>query len=110
MVERYGAVRLGVAGENIIIETDRLWSADDLAAGITIAGVDGSSVRLETPRPAEPCLEFTSFLLGLRERAPRDQVISELDFLSGGMRGFLVEAGRLRTPFEIAVGAEAVLG
>ena len=96
MASRFGDVPLGVAGENVVIETERTWTADDLASGVIIETIEGSQLLLESPRPAEPCLEFTSFLLGLPVRAHRDQVLPDLDFLSGGMRGFIVDVGRVR--------------
>lgn len=105
MASRFGDVPLGIAGENVVIETERTWTAADLAAGLIVETTEGSELLLGTPRPAEPCLEFTSFLLGLPERASRGDVLADLDFLSGGMRGFIVDVGRVREVVRIAVGA-----
>jgi len=107
MRRRFGDVPLGVAGENLVVETDRRWEVAEMAAGVAIR-TSGSAAELVlgTARPAEPCLEFTSFLLGLPERAARSDVDAELEFLGGGLRGFLVDAGRIRSPQPVAVGDE----
>ena len=107
MAQRFGDLPLGVAGENLIVGTERRWTVSDLEPGVAIHPADGESEAVFAPvRPAEPCLEFASFVLGLPERAARDDVRDELDFLSGGMRGFLVDPARLRSPHPVAVGDE----
>ncbi len=58
---------------------------------------------------ATPCLEFTSYLLGLPTRAARGDVEGELEFLDEGTRGFLLDVGRVREPLRVAVGDEVVL-
>jgi hypothetical protein len=68
-----------------------------------------NGVELVGPRVAAPCLEFTSYLLGLPERASRDNVSGELEFLDGGTRGFLLDVGRVREPLRVAVGDEVTL-
>jgi hypothetical protein len=110
MTERFGHVPLGVAGENVIAETPRRWTADELEGGVVVRpGGGGDDLVLRPVRPAEPCLEFTSFLLTLPRRAARDDVASELEFSSGGTRGFLVDPGSVRTPQPVAVGDEVWL-
>lgn len=107
MGSRFGDLALGMAGENIIVATQRRWSAAELAPGVVVRGGDDrDDLVLGPARPAEPCLEFTSFLLGLSRRAGRDEVETELAFLSGGTRGFLLDPGRLRSPQPLAVGDE----
>ena len=109
MQDRYASVPLGVAGENIIVATDRRWDATQLAGGVVIEGSDRDAVELPAAYPAAPCLEFTSFLLRLPERAARDDVIDELDFLDGGTRGFIVDAARLATPAAVRIGDQVRL-
>lgn len=101
---RFGETALGVGGENLIVETGRRWSLDDLGAGVVVNGVE-----LTAPRVAAPCIEFTSYLLGWPERPSRDDVASELEMLDGGTRGFLLDVGRVRVPLRIAVGDEVSL-
>jgi hypothetical protein len=107
MAERFGDVPLGEGGENLIVATDRRWTLDDLAGGVVVRSAAGEDVVFDGVRPAEPCLEFTSHLLGLAECATRDEVLAELDFLAGGTRGFLLD-GRLRGPHVVAVGDEVL--
>jgi hypothetical protein len=106
MAERFGDVPVGIAGENVIVDTPRRWSAGAMANGVVVRTAGGDEVVLSPARPAEPCLEFASFLLGLPRRAERNEVASELEHLSGGTRGFLVDPGRIRTPLPIAAGDE----
>jgi hypothetical protein len=101
---RFGPVPLGIGGENMIVSSDRRWTEEDLGGGVVVNGVE-----LVSPRVAAPCLEFTSYLLGLPERAPRDDVTGELEFLDGGTRGFLLDVGRVREPLRVAVGDEVTL-
>ena len=106
MAARYGDVPLGVAGENIIVATDRPWAEDELASGVVIRGDDGREVVFPAAPPAAPCLEFTTYLLQLPERATRDDVEDDLDFLGGGMRGFLIDASRIRANVPVRLGDE----
>ncbi len=109
MAERYGDVPLGVAGENIIVESDRLFDGAALANGIVIRSGDGGEVVFPSASPAAPCLEFTSYLLGLPHRAGRDDVAADLDFLGGGMRGFIIDAAQVRNPAPVRLGDEVHL-
>lgn len=110
MAERFGDVPVGVAGENVIVDTPRRWTAHEMAGGVVVRSAAGGEDLLLAPaRPAEPCLEFTSFLLGLLRRAERDDVARELELLGGGTRGFLVDPGRVRVPRPLAVGDEVWL-
>ncbi len=106
MEERYGGVPLGVAGENIIVEATRRWEERELAAGVVIRSADGSELEFPAAPAAAPCLEFTSFLLGLPHRASRHEVDADLDFLDGGTRGFIIDASRIRTPSPVRLGDE----
>ena len=101
---RFGSVPIGIGGENVIVATDRRWTEEGLGAGVVVNGVE-----LVDPRVATPCLEFTSYLLGLPERAARDEVIGEMEFLDGGTRGFLLDVGRVREPLRVAIGDEVGL-
>jgi hypothetical protein len=64
---RYGEVPLGVAGENIVVRTDRVVKLDELGEQILVRG-DGREAVLLPEKVAKPCLQFTSYMLGLRRR------------------------------------------
>ncbi|HHC09520.1 MAG TPA: hypothetical protein ENK55_12555 [Actinobacteria bacterium] len=104
MAARFGErVRLGIAGENLVVDGPAV-RTEDLAGGLVIVTADGVEVELRAPRPAAPCREFTTFLLGGREPRPRDELVDELEFLSGGTRGFIVSVGHLTAPVVLRVG------
>jgi hypothetical protein len=88
MRERFGArVVPGCAGENIILETDRRFTFDDLRAGLAI--VDGTGqerVRLRVLDVARPCRPFTGWALG--QHVEPEVLRDSLKFLDQGMRGF----------------------
>jgi hypothetical protein len=93
----YGAMRtqlgsrieLGCAGENIIVEATRRFAITDLETGIAILAPDGSErLRLSVFDVAHPCRPFTGWALG--RTVESDVLKSSLQFLEGGMRGFLL--------------------
>jgi hypothetical protein len=88
MSAEFGGVPVGIAGENIIVDGPAL-RMDDLGDGVVIRTRDGREIMLGDLRPAEPCLPFTSFLVGSDEVLPRAAIAGEMAFLSGGTRGFL---------------------
>ena len=90
MRERFGdAVADGVAGENVIVASDRLWTADELAAGLEVETATGERVRLERIVVAAPCVEFTRWALRYPEDARPDLRVTEgVRFLDDGLRGF----------------------
>jgi hypothetical protein len=90
MRERFGGhLADGVAGENILVESDalRLGQDDDL---LIEGRYQGRRVRLARVIVAAPCVEFSRFALG---RAPSEDaegplVKEALRFLHRGMRGY----------------------
>ena len=90
MREHFGdAVADGVAGENIIVASDRLWTAEELAAGLEVETATGECVRLERIVVAAPCVEFTRWALRYPEDARPDLRVTEgVRFLGDGLRGF----------------------
>jgi hypothetical protein len=88
--ERFGnRIELGCAGENIIVSADRRFAIDDLAPGIAIVAPDGTErLRLTVFDVAHPCRPFTGWALG--RMVESDELKAHLQFLDGGMRGFLV--------------------
>jgi hypothetical protein len=109
MAERFGNTPIGIAGENIIVDGPAL-TLDDLGAGLVVVGADGTELLLERARVAAPCLEFTSFMLGLDHVAPLDEISEPLAELHDGRRGFIVVADHASTPVEIAVGDKVYVG
>lgn len=103
MEERFGAAPLGIAGENIIVDGPEM-SLTDLGLGLVVVAADGSELLLERPRVAAPCVEFTSFMLGLDGVAPLSEIESPLADLHDGRRGFIVAADHAPAPVEISVG------
>lgn len=103
MEQRFGSAPLGIAGENIIVDGPPL-SLADLGDGIVVETSDGGELSLVGPRVAAPCIEFTSFMLGLDAVAPRDEISEPLADLHDGRRGFIVEADQSSKPMELRVG------
>jgi hypothetical protein len=83
----------GIAGENILIETEREFHEDELAGGIAIAGEGGARLELGEIVVAAPCVEFTRFALRFPDGARPDGTVTEgLRFLDDGRRGFYAVA------------------
>jgi hypothetical protein len=92
MRTRFGSrIELGCAGENIIVEATRQFAITDLETGVAILAPDGSErLRLAVFDVAHPCRPFTGWALG--RTVESDVLKSHLQFLEGGMRGFLLGA------------------
>jgi hypothetical protein len=88
MREHFGdRLEVGCAGENIIAETDRRITYEELAGGIAILAPDGGErVRLKVLQVAHPCRPFTGWALG--KHVEPEELKRHLQFLDGGMRGF----------------------
>jgi hypothetical protein len=107
MSERFGNAPLGIAGENIIVDGPALWLSD-LGDGLVVETSE-EDVFLERPRVAAPCVEFTSFMLGLDEVAPRADIEQALADLHDGRRGFIVAADHAAAPVGLALGDKVYL-
>jgi hypothetical protein len=90
MRDRFGSrIALGCAGENIIVETTRRFAIADIESGVAILAPDGSErLRLSVQDVAHPCKPFTGWALD--RTVDSDAFKSHLQFLDGGMRGFLL--------------------
>ena len=108
MEDRFGSAPVGIAGENIVIEGPAL-SLGDLGEGLVVENGAGDLISLERPRVAAPCVEFTSFMLGLDEVAPLAEIEEPLGDLHDGRRGFIVAADHSPQPIDIARGDMAYL-
>ncbi|HSJ70183.1 MAG TPA: hypothetical protein VLA29_00870 [Acidimicrobiia bacterium] len=109
MARRFGSAPIGVAGENLIVDGPAM-SLADLGDGVVIVTGDGAQVALERPRVAAPCVEFTSFMLGLDHVAPLREIAGPLGDLDDGRRGFIVSADHAPDPIEVRVGDTVHLG
>lgn len=89
MRQRFGShLTEGIAGESILVETDRMVSAGDLHDGLAIQAGDDLA-RLQVTKIAEPCVEFTRFAIHYPPEARADRTLTDaLNFLRAGMRGF----------------------
>jgi hypothetical protein len=77
----------GCAGENIIAETSRRLSYNDVKAGLLVLDDSGREVlRLTVVQVAHPCRPFTGWALG--KRVEREALKEHLQFLDDGMRGY----------------------
>lgn len=112
----YGAMRTrfgdhlvnGIAGENILVATERMFTADDFAVGMRIETHEGATIDLDRIIVAEPCVEFSRFSLHYPLDDPSDHAVMDaLNFLREGMRGFY--ATYPGPPATIAVGARVYL-
>jgi hypothetical protein len=107
---RFGeTAALGVAAENIIVDTEMALSIEELRSGLTVRNAAGAELVLNEAMVATPCREFTSYLLGLSYKAEEIEIAADRDFLRNGMRGYIFTAGATE-PFEIALGDEVFLG
>jgi hypothetical protein len=79
----------GLAGENLLVQTDNTYIAADLPEELVVETQSGQVVRLIEVQVAEPCVEFTKFTLQYSPDTRPDHRVSEmLDFLRRGMRGY----------------------
>jgi len=83
----------GIAGENVLVRTEREFCAGDLPPSLAIEGRDGL-LRLDGTQIMEPCVEFSRYALGRVGRPDGDltqpdaAVTETLVFLRFGMRGY----------------------
>ncbi len=88
MRERLGSHLIeGIAGENILVETDRLIDFEMVGHGFVIEGEDGQAIHLTNTSVAHPCAEFSRFALDDLAATPHE-VSEALRFLDNGCRGF----------------------
>ncbi|MFL5448360.1 MAG: hypothetical protein ACJ8AX_07420 [Gemmatimonadales bacterium] len=90
MRQRFGQhLTDGIAGENILIESDRQFVVEELAAGVVVEGNGGRQLELRPVIVAAPCVEFSRYALKFPDGTRPDVTVTEaLRFLDAGMRGF----------------------
>ncbi|HEU0163390.1 MAG TPA: hypothetical protein VFQ54_00015 [Thermomicrobiales bacterium] len=78
----------GIAGENLLIETDRRLTGADLKGGVLVVS-DRGVVAIDDIQVAPPCVEFGKFSLRYgAERTADREVAAAVKFLHEGVRGF----------------------
>jgi len=78
----------GCAGENVLVETDRIWRLEDFRRGLAFqSAATGGVAPLDAVIVADPCVEFSRFSLG-DPAAPPAEVKPVLQFLGEGTRGY----------------------
>ncbi len=112
----YGAMRArfgdhlvdGIAGENILVATERMFTEYDFAVGMRIETTDGGTIDLEQIIIAEPCVEFSRHALRYPPDAPSDRAVTDaLNFLREGIRGFYATCRG--APATVTIGARIYL-
>jgi hypothetical protein len=95
MRDRFGDhLQTGIAGENIIIRSERVFEEDHLARGIVVMSRRGP-VEFGAATSVKPCAEFSRWCLRYSpDRMPDAAVTDALKFLFSGTRGFLATIER----------------
>ncbi len=104
--DRFRAIPLGAAGENIVVTATDPVPLDHLGNAIAIRGQDGREAILVNPIVAKPCRQFSSYMLELPYKAEAEDIAEELAFLEGGTRGFRFGVDELVAPVTVKVGDE----
>lgn len=106
MREQFGAhVTDGVAGENVLVDSDDRIARERLEHG-ALRVRDGRVVPFAEVVIAEPCVEFSRFVLGVAPGDGGPPMREPLQALRGGIRGFYVA---LAEPVDLAAGDELLL-
>ena len=105
MRSRYGDFAVGVAGENVVVATERVVGLNDLGERVIVRG-DDREVELLPVKVAKPCLQFSSYLRQLPEVGTYEELAGDLEFLGEGTRGFIVTMDAGAGPVRIRVGDE----
>jgi hypothetical protein len=110
MRERFGGhLSDGIAGENILIQTDYFLSEDDLLGGMTLVSDQDERSRLTAIVVATPCVEFARFALRFPDDARPDRTVSDaLTFLNDGVRGYYARVAN--GPVTIRLGGRVFVG
>jgi hypothetical protein len=109
MRQRFGQhLADGSAGENILIEADRQFQVEELAAGVVVEDTVGRQLELRPVIVAAPCVEFSRYALKFPDDIRPDATVTEaLRFLNAGIRGFY--AAYTGEPAVVEIGARVFL-
>lgn len=95
----------GIAGENILVETDRAFVLADLGQRIIIESQQtGQRVYLYDFKVAAPCVEFTHYAVNHGLSLPAAQLKAALQFLDNGRRGFYARITEQEMPIVVQIG------
>jgi hypothetical protein len=105
MREQYGdRLQDGIAGENILIASDRTYPLDAVQHGLVIATKSGM-IAIDAVQVAAPCAEFSKFALGYAHDQAADRTVTEtIQFLHEGVRGFYATLAESEPPVVIRSG------
>lgn len=79
----------GIAGENVLVDAADQVTIDRLD-GAALRTSDGAVIPFVEVHVAEPCVEFSRFVLGVEPGGSGPSMREPLQQLMGGMRGFYV--------------------
>ncbi len=106
-----GAIILGCAGENLLIEliagVDQETLMADLDATMVIENHEGQQGKLSGFLVARPCVPFTEFVLKMDSKPLASDTKEALQFLDGGMRGYY--SGWQGEPIVARLGAKVLI-
>ena len=77
----------GIAGENILVEANEIFTVDDLQSGLIVVTEDTGVLAFDEIIVAAPCVEFSRFCVNDRYADP-PPTSRALRFLDNGTRGF----------------------
>ena len=104
MADYFGEVPLGCAAEDLIVSCPDRVTADDLRHGVQIRRGSATIAELAGAVPAQPCVPFTTFLLG--PAAEPGGIAKGREFLRNGTRGFVAAIPSLKNGVRVALGDE----
>ena len=104
MRSRFGAhIADACAGENILVETERMYSRADLQGGLAIEHKHtGEFFFLADIEPVVPCLPFSTY--AMNRPLEQHEVKETLQFLMHGRRGFMAELADKGKTVSLCVG------
>jgi len=95
----------GIAGENILVDTNRTFVLADLGERIIIENQQtGQRAYLTNFKVAAPCVEFTHYAINHGPSLPAAELKAALQFLDGGRRGFYARITEQEMPIVIQTG------
>ncbi len=95
----------GIAGENILVETEREPIQADLEPGIVIKRRDKEQlIYLTRVEVATPCIEFSQFAINAQMSTSNELIKETLQFLNNGRRGFYATLPELQEMVVVQTG------
>ena len=101
MWRMFEPIPFGAAGENLIVQTDRLIRLEDVKHGVRIEASTGTT-SIRSAAVAEPCVAFTRLVTG-RPDARAADIVQERNCLRRGIRGFVLALDGIDN-FDVAPG------